>query len=95
MTTETADTTAPHVSAAVRSRARKVLALATAEKTSIAPERTAARLRLTRYAEEAGASLEIFHAVHVLPMRAGETMDQLLEEADRLAANEGEAIGDR
>lgn len=94
MTTETTDTSAPHVPPAARSRARKVLALATDE-TRIASERTAAWLRLTGYAEAAGASLEVFLAVYVLPIRAGETLDQRMAEAERLAGMAGEAIGER
>lgn len=94
MTTENPTAAPPKVTPADRSRARKVLAMATDE-TSIGPERTAAWLRLTGYAEAAGMPLEAFLAAHVLPGLAGGTLDQMRAEAERLAGIAGEAIGDR
>ena len=99
MTTTTNDPAKPFmgrktVTAADRARARLVLRNATDENL-IPSERTAAWLRLTAYAERAGTDLSAFLAAHVLPFRAGQSLDALAAEADRLATLAGEAIGER
>lgn len=82
------------VTAAQRARARAVLRVAIDE--ALMPsERTAAWLRLTTYAERAGTDLSAYLAAHILPFRAGQSLDARNAEADRLAALAGEAIGDR